>query len=82
MRGSSKAAEAQPGQRLRLAELLGRVIGLSGRELADVYYTELLRMIGCTAFAAEEAAAFGGDDIAFRQTYAPVDFGDQSEDVA
>jgi hypothetical protein len=65
-----------------LATSVGQALGLSQEELSDVYYSALLRMIGCTAFAAEEAGAFSGDDIAFRRTFAPVDFGDLEEVVA
>jgi HD-GYP domain-containing protein (c-di-GMP phosphodiesterase class II) len=40
-----------------------------------VYYLPFLRYLGCTAFAYEEAATFGGNDIAFRNAFAGVDFG-------
>lgn len=39
--------------------------------LPEVYYTALLRFLGCTADA-HEAAAIGGDDIALRAAIAPV----------
>ena len=39
-----------------------------------------MRTIGCTAFASEEAAAYA-DDIAYRNTYFPVDFGREAEVV-
>src|SRR5262245_38275685 len=48
-----------------LAVHLGREIGVKGEELRDVYYTGLLRFIGCTAYAHETASQFGGDDLAF-----------------
>ena len=62
-----------------LAVQLGQELGLSDPELSDVYYLPLLRYLGCTAFAYEEAATFGGDDIAFRNAFAGVDFGRSRE---
>jgi HD-GYP domain-containing protein (c-di-GMP phosphodiesterase class II)/DNA-binding CsgD family transcriptional regulator len=59
-----------------LAAEVAQALGLEGEELADTYYCSLLRYISCTAFAHEESANFGGDDIAFRNLYAPVDLGD------
>ncbi len=47
---------------------------------ADVFYTALLRYIGCTAFAPEEAA-LGFDDLAFKQLYTPLDAGRQARMV-
>jgi len=44
-----------------------------------VYYLPFLRYLGCTAFAYEEAATFGGNDIAFRNAFAGVDFGQPRE---
>ncbi|GAC1507231.1 MAG: 3'3'-cGAMP-specific phosphodiesterase [Candidatus Dormibacteraceae bacterium] len=63
-----------------LAVQLGQELGLSDAELSDVYYLPLLRYLGCTAFAYEEAAAFGGNDVGFRNAFAGVDFG-QPRDV-
>ena len=50
---------------------MGRAAGLSGAALRDVYYTALLRFIGCTAYAHETAAQFGGDDMAFLRALSP-----------
>ena len=50
----------------------------SEQEIADAYDAAMLRYLGCTAYAPEEAAALG-DDIAAKQLYAPVDFGRKSE---
>jgi HD-GYP domain-containing protein (c-di-GMP phosphodiesterase class II)/DNA-binding CsgD family transcriptional regulator len=58
-----------------LAVQLGQELGLSESDLSDVYYLPFLRYLGCTAFAYEEATAFGGNDIAFRNAFAGVDFG-------
>jgi HD-GYP domain-containing protein (c-di-GMP phosphodiesterase class II) len=59
----------------------GRRLGLADADLADAYYATLLRSIGCTAYASEEASLFG-DDIQYRNTYFPVDFGKPEEVVA
>jgi HD-GYP domain-containing protein (c-di-GMP phosphodiesterase class II)/DNA-binding CsgD family transcriptional regulator len=63
-----------------LAVSVGRRMGLDDESLSDVFYVNLLRAIGCTAFASEEATAYG-DDIAYRNTYFPVDFGQEAEIV-
>jgi putative nucleotidyltransferase with HDIG domain len=55
-----------------LAVLLGRELGLNNSELADVYYFGLLRSIGCTSYAYEEALATG-DDRNFRNSFAGID---------
>jgi HD-GYP domain-containing protein (c-di-GMP phosphodiesterase class II)/DNA-binding CsgD family transcriptional regulator len=55
-----------------LAVLLGAELGLEGEALSDVYYTSLLRSIGCTSFAYEEALATG-DDRNIRNTFAGLD---------
>lgn len=51
---------------------LGKRLGVSSAELSDIYYTSLLRFLGCTADAHEFARMAGGDDIALRATIAPV----------
>jgi HD-GYP domain-containing protein (c-di-GMP phosphodiesterase class II)/DNA-binding CsgD family transcriptional regulator len=55
-----------------LAFLIGRELGLVEDELADVYYFGLLRSIGCTSYAYEEAIATG-DDRNFRNSFAGLD---------
>jgi HD-GYP domain-containing protein (c-di-GMP phosphodiesterase class II) len=52
---------------------LARRLNLGDRELATVYYTALLRYVGCTAFSHEEAR-LAGDDVAARRMGAGVDF--------
>jgi HD-GYP domain-containing protein (c-di-GMP phosphodiesterase class II) len=64
----------------RLAVSVGRELGLDEVQLSHTFYVTLLRSIGCTAFASEEAAAYG-DDVVYRNTYFPVDFGVESEIV-
>src|SRR5690606_11589608 len=49
-----------------LATVAGEQLGLRSSALGDVYYLALLRFVGCTADAHEEAALVGGDEIAFR----------------
>jgi HD-GYP domain-containing protein (c-di-GMP phosphodiesterase class II) len=56
-----------------IATRLGGKLGLAGRELADVYYTALLRYLGCSGFAHEAAAASGGDDLAYNTTFQGTD---------
>jgi HD-GYP domain-containing protein (c-di-GMP phosphodiesterase class II) len=55
-----------------LAVAAGRELGLKDAALSEVYYLALLRFVGCTADAHEQAALVGGDEIAFRAGVAPV----------
>jgi putative nucleotidyltransferase with HDIG domain len=48
-----------------LAARLGSALGLADQALRDVYYTALLRYLGCSGFAHEEAAINDGDDLAY-----------------
>jgi HD-GYP domain-containing protein (c-di-GMP phosphodiesterase class II) len=57
----------------------GRSLGLEGSQLSEVYYLALLRFIGCTADAHEEAASVGGDEIALRSGLAVVIMGETPE---
>jgi hypothetical protein len=56
------------GERVRLADLLAAVsvatrrMGIGEADLSDGYYTALLRHLGCTATAHEEAD-LGGDEL-------------------
>jgi HD-GYP domain-containing protein (c-di-GMP phosphodiesterase class II) len=60
-----------------LATELGRRRGLSGEALRDVYYTSLLRYLGCTGFSHEEAHLYGaGNDIATRNVMSMADMAD------
>ena len=61
-----------------IAVELARELGAGEQEIANSYDAALLRYLGCTAYASEEAAALG-DDIAAKQLYAPVDFGRMAE---
>jgi len=62
-----------------LATALARRMDLGEREVGEVYYTTLLQHVGCTAYAHETAALFGGDDIAVRAGGAKVDFANPKE---
>ena len=65
-----------------LATTLARAEGLSDREASTVYWTTLLRHIGCTASAHEEAAHVGGDEIALRPLASRTDFRSPRENMA
>jgi hypothetical protein len=58
-----------------VAVRLGERAGLDSDDLRDVYYTALLRSIGCTAYAPETARLLGGDDIAFHTLFERLDPG-------
>jgi HD-GYP domain-containing protein (c-di-GMP phosphodiesterase class II)/DNA-binding CsgD family transcriptional regulator len=64
-----------------IAVELGRAADVAGEALRDVYYTGLLRFIGCTAFAAEQAFYGGGDDLAYSHDLAPIDAGSPADVV-
>jgi putative nucleotidyltransferase with HDIG domain len=54
-------------------------LGLPPQDSSDVYYTALLRSMGCTAFAHENAAILAGDDIAFHTLFQRLDPGHPAE---
>lgn len=61
---------------IRTAVLAGHLARHAGRHdvVADVVIGALVRHIGCTAFAAEEAHRYGaGDDVGLRSVMAEVD---------
>jgi HD-GYP domain-containing protein (c-di-GMP phosphodiesterase class II)/DNA-binding CsgD family transcriptional regulator len=58
-----------------LATALAREVGVRGAELVTVYYTALLRFVGCTSFAHETAWYAGGDDLALLGGLMPADAG-------
>lgn len=79
------ANDNPPETTLRICLLsleLGQEMGLSQKDLADLYFASLLRFIGCTAYAPEEARQFGGDDNAVRRIFAPVDMGSLAQVTA
>ncbi|HEX6195545.1 MAG TPA: HD domain-containing phosphohydrolase [Jiangellaceae bacterium] len=65
-----------------LATALARVSDVPEKQVRDVYLTTLLRHLGCTATAADEASWFGGDELVSRPLGERADFGDARESVA
>lgn len=66
-----------------LASALAERIEASEATRSAAYWAALVRFIGCTAFAPEEASLYGaGDDIALRAALARVDFGSVRDFVA
>src|SRR5687767_12826254 len=62
-----------------LAVAAGRELGVGASALCDVYYLALLRFVGCTSDAREQASLVGGDEIAYYAGVAPLVMGDMSE---
>jgi HD-GYP domain-containing protein (c-di-GMP phosphodiesterase class II) len=58
---------------------LARQMGLTEPDVAGIYYTTMLAHLGCTAAAHEAGVHFGGDDIAFRNATAGIDFASPTE---
>ena len=64
-----------------LSSALAGLLGGDERLVADSLYGSLIRHIGCTGFAVEEAQLYGaGDDVALRRVMAVVDFASAPED--
>lgn len=61
-----------------LAVGLAEALALGEPDVRAVLHATMLRFIGCTSFAHEEALVFG-DDIAARQAFATVDHGDKQQ---
>jgi HD-GYP domain-containing protein (c-di-GMP phosphodiesterase class II) len=73
--GAGLAAESG----LRTAVIAARLARLSGHGRPvqrDAYFAGVLRFLGCSSFAHEEASLNGGNDQAFVSMYADVDLGD------
>ncbi|HET9243474.1 MAG TPA: HD domain-containing phosphohydrolase [Gaiella sp.] len=62
-----------------LAVSLAEALGCGSEEVRTVHQFALLRFLGCTADAAETAAAVGGDDRALNAAMAPVVMGSSRE---
>jgi len=62
-----------------LATGLADRMGLGAEDVTNVYYATLLRYIGCTAYAHEEAAIFDGDEISGRAAITKIDTGNPQE---
>ncbi len=69
--------EGQPvGHSLRCCWLgmhLGQRLGLAPADLSDLYYTLLLKDIGCSSNAARICSLYLADDLSFKQAYKFVD---------
>lgn len=61
---------------------LASAMGLPEEQVRDVYLATLLRHLGCTATARDEAFWFGGDELASRPAAERADFGSVREMVA
>ena len=62
-----------------LATRAGRELGLDAETLSNAYYLALVRFVGCTADAHEQAINAGGDEIAYLSGLAPVLMGSMPE---
>jgi hypothetical protein len=51
---------------------LGRALGLPEKQLADTYYTTMLRFVGCTSDSHELMEFAAGEDVRFRQLLVAV----------
>ena len=51
---------------------LGRALGLTGSELHGLYYTLLLKDLGCSSNAARICELYEADDRAFKQGFKTV----------
>jgi hypothetical protein len=71
--------EAQRACLVALA--LARDRGIDGPALQDVYYTTLLRAVGCTATSHELAALVGGDDVGVRRRGDMIDGADPRQGI-
>ena len=71
--------EGQPaGHCLRVCWIgshIGRALGLSPVDRADLYYTLLLKDLGCSSNAARICELYQADDLAFKQGYKTVGTG-------
>jgi HD-GYP domain-containing protein (c-di-GMP phosphodiesterase class II) len=56
-----------------LAVALARAHGLTGEVVRDVYWTSVLRFLGCTSYAHETARDGAGDDLALLRSLLTVD---------
>ena len=63
---------ASPGHAVRscwIAMQVGKAVGLSEAELHDVYYTTLLKDLGCSSNAARICELYDADDRAFKRGF-------------
>ena len=69
--------EGQPaGHCMRCAYIgtrLGQYIGMADNDLADLYYTLLLKDLGCSSNAARICSLYLADDISFKRDFKTID---------
>jgi HD-GYP domain-containing protein (c-di-GMP phosphodiesterase class II) len=69
--------EGQPGGHCArcgwIGTEIGRQIGLTGSELKDLYYTILLKDLGCSSNAARICQLYLADDIDFKRDFKRID---------
>jgi hypothetical protein len=65
-----------------LATGLARSMELPDGQVRDVYLASLVRHLGCTATAGDEARLYGGDELVSRPAAEPTDFGNAREMLA
>jgi HD-GYP domain-containing protein (c-di-GMP phosphodiesterase class II) len=65
-----------------LAVRLAEKMGIGAPDLDDVYYASLLRYVGCTAYAHEEAALWGGETWEARNIATSIDWRNLRESLA
>lgn len=79
--GMGQAPEKAIGACL-VATALARRMDVPEADVSDVYYAALLRHLGCTATAHDEAHYFGGDELVSRPVAERSDFGNPRESLA
>jgi len=65
-----------------LAQRAGDALGLEPAERRELYYVSLLRFLGCTSEAGDDALFVEGSEIDFYAGFAPVLMGQQTEMLA
>jgi HD-GYP domain-containing protein (c-di-GMP phosphodiesterase class II) len=65
-----------PGHCLRVCWIgtqIGAALGMTGQALSDLYYTLLLKDLGCSSNAARICALYLADDISFKRDFKTID---------
>ncbi len=64
-----------------LSLFIAKELNLNENDQLTVFYTSLLRFIGCTGFSSEEADIFKGDDIDFKKKFTLADPEDNTSNI-
>lgn len=72
-------SEGHALQSCALGMAVGAELGLEGRELSDLYYTLLLKDLGCSSTAARTQQLFGADDRRVKRASKLTNFDNLSE---